>query len=306
MIEIIYKGVDITESVSINRVWHDMYANGRSDTLFLRVNDTERIWDLWSPQIGDEIAVKYGTIGTGTMFVSSAIPKNGVYEIEAQSAPTSGFEAHSKAWQSVRLLQLGQEIAEQNGLTFASYGVDDFLYSYILQDGESDFAFLNRLAVLEGCALIVYDKKLILYNERYMEAQKPSESIEVTIDGDYKYTDNRAALYGSCVVQSGIYSGEFSAENGSERVYRPKDFGMVGSNTEAARFAKNLLRLKNKNTIGGYVYSRILPEYAAASMIELVNARAPSWDGAVFVEHIRNDYGKGQSKIFFRRPLEGY
>ena len=306
MIEIIYKGVDITESVSINRVWHDMYAGGRSDTLFLRVNDTERVWDVWSPQVGDEIAVKYGSIGTGTMFISSAIPKNGVYEIEAQSAPPSGFESHSKAWQSVRLLQLGKEIAEQNGLTFASYGVDDVLYSYILQDGEGDFAFLNRRASLEGCAVIIYDKKLILYDERYMEAQKPSESIEVTIDGDYKYIDNRAEIYGSCVVQSGIYSGEFSAENGSGRIYRPQGFGMVGSNIEAARFAKNLLRAKNKNTYGGYVYSRILPEYAAASMVELINARAPSWDGAVFLEHIRNDYGKGQSKLFFRRPLEGY
>lgn len=306
MIQIFYKNVDITESVSINRCWHDMYAGGQSDTLFFRVNDTERLWDAWSPATGDEIKVQYGAIGTGTMFVSSAIPKNGTYDISAQSAPASCFEKRHKAWQSIRLLQLGQEIAERNGLTFASYGVTDALYAYLLQNGEGDLQFLSRRAALEGCSVTVYDKRVIMYAEAYFEAQEPSEALEVTIDADYKYIDKSAELYGSCIVESGAYSGSFSAENGASRILRPTDFGIVGSNDEAERFAKNLLRKANKDCYGGYVYSRILPGYAAASMVELVNARAPSWDGSVFLHHIRNDYGKGKSKIFFRRPLEGY
>ena len=306
MIEIFYNGVDITEDISINRCYHDMYAEKRSDTLFLRVNDTERLWDVWSPKTGDEITVRYGAISTGAMFISSAIPKNGVYEIAAQSAPASGFETKSKAWQRVRLLQLGKEIASRNGLTFASYGVDDRLYDYILQDNESDFAFLSRRAALEGCAVLVYDKKLILYSEQYFESQTPTEVLEVTIDGDYQYNDNRAELYGSCEVESGTYLGKFNANNGASRILRPQSFGVVGSDAEAGRFAKNLLRAKNKACCNGFVYSRILPGFSAASMVELVNARAPSWDGNVFLQHVRNDYGKGQSKIFFRRPLEGY
>lgn len=306
MIQIFYKGVEITESVSINRCWHDMYASGQSDTLFLRANDTERIWDAWAPAVGDEIRVQYGAIGTGVMFVSGAIPKNGTYDITAQAAPPSGFEKQHKAWQKVRLLQLGREIAERNGLEFSSYGVSDVLYDYILQDGEGDFAFLHRRAVLEGCAVLIYDKKLVLYDERYMEAQTPTEVLEVSLDTDYKYIDKRGELFGSCVVSGGVYSGSFDAGNGAARIYRPEGFGIVGSSEEAERFAKNLLRGKNKDCYGGYVYSRIMPGYAAASMAELVNVRAPSWDGAVFLHHIRNDYGKGKSKIFFRKPLEGY
>ncbi len=306
MIEIYYKGVDITDDVSINRCWHDMYADGKSDTLFLRVNDVSNLWDSWSPAVGDEIKVDYGSISTGTMFLSHAKPKNGTYEIYAQSAPFSGFEAQYKAWQSVRLLQLGKEIAERNGLTFESYGVDDVLYNYILQNGEGDFPFLSRRARLEGCAVIIYGKKLIMYSERRMEQQEPLEMLEVTIDGDYKYSDNRSQLYGSCVVESGVYSGEYSVQNGASRIYRPSGFGEVGSDAEAGRFAKNLLRHKNKGCYSGYVYNRILPGYAAASTVELLNERAPSWDGTVFIDHIRNDYGLGKSKIFFRRPLEGY
>ena len=306
MIQLTFKGVDITTSVSINRCYHDMYADGRSDELHLRVNDVASLWDTWAPAVGDEIRVDYGSIGTGTMFVASATPMNGVYDIVAQSAPASGFEVHNKAWQKVRLLQLAGEIAANNGLSFASYGVTDVLYPYKVQSNESDFGFLHRVAQLEGCAFLVYDKKLVLYSEAYMEAQAASETLNVGIDGDYRYNDRRERAYGSCVIECGLYSGEYAAGNGSSRVLRPENVPAVSSNAEAARFAKNLLRAANKGCCGGFVRSRILPGYAAASMIELKNARAPSWDGAVFLHHIRNDYGAGQSKLFFRRPLEGY
>lgn len=306
MIKITYKGVDITESVSINRCWHDMYAAGRSDTLLLRVNDVDNLWDQWAPSVGDEIRVDYGAIGTGVMFVTSAKPRNGKYNIEAQSAPASGFETRDKSWQKVRLLQLGQEIAGRNGLSFESYGVTDQLYEYLLQSNESDFKFLHRRAQLEGCAFLVYDKKLILYDEAYMEAQAPLETLEVTLDGDYDYTDQRENLYGSCVIENGLYKGDFDAGNNVSRILKPAPDFYVGSNAEAARYAKALLRANNKDCLNGYVHTRIMTGYAAASTVTLDNARAPSWDGPVFISHIRNDYSQGKSKIFFRRPLEGY
>lgn len=305
MIQITYNGVGITESVSINRCYHDMYAVGRADTLSLRVNDARKLWDSWSPSIGDEIRVDYGTISTGAMFITSIIPRNGTLDIEAMSVPASGFEHQSKAWQKVHLSQIGAEIARRNGLSFSSYGVEDRLYSYILQN-ESDFRFLHKRAQLEGCAFLVYDKKLVLYSEPFMEAQTPTETLDVGLDGEFKFIDNRSELYGTCRVESGIYSGEYSAGNGADRVYKPEDVGGVGSSDDAARFAKNLLRSVNKDCVSGFVRSRILPGYAAASTLELLNERTPSWDGSVFITHVRNDYGKGASKIFFRRPLEGY
>lgn len=306
MIKITYKGVDITESVSINRCYHDMYAAGRADELRLRVNDVDNLWDKWGPAVGDELKVDYGTISTGTMFLVSSTPRNGTYDLCAWSAPASGYEAQSKAWQQVHLLQIGAEIASRNGLSFASYGVEDRLFPYLLQGGQSDFAFLQRICTLEGCAFLVYDKKLILYSEPYMEAVAPSEVLAVTIDGDYEYTDRRAELYGSCIITGGNYSGEFDSGNGVGRVLRPETPPNISSDEEAARYAKNLLRAANKDGCAGFVRSRILPGYAAASTVALENARAPSWDGPVFLDHVRNDYGAGKSKIFFRRPLEGY
>lgn len=305
MIQITYKGVDITDSVSINRCYHDMYAGGQSDTMHLRVNDTKKLWDAWGPAAGDEIRIDYGAISTGTMFVADTIPQNGIYDITAQSAPKSGFDQQNKAWQKVRLLQIGDEIAKRNGLSFHSYGVEDRLYSYLSQ-AEGDFRFLNRIAYIEGCAVIVYDKKLIMYSEKYMESQEPTETLEITIDGDFRYQERRANLFGSCVVESGMYHGQFSVDNGSSRVLVPERMPAAGSNEEATRFAKNLLRHYNKGCCSGFVRSPILPGYAPASTVALSNARAASWDGPVFIEHVRNNYGRGESKIFFRKPLEGY
>ena len=306
MIRITYKGADITDSVSINRCWHDMYAAGKSDTLFLRVNDVDNMWDTWAPAIGDEIKVDYGAIGTGTMFVTSATPKNGKYEITAQSAPATGFEKRDKAWNKARLLQIGAEIAGRNGLGFKSYGVTDQLYPYLLQSNEGDFHFLHRRAQLEGCAFLVYDKTLVLYSESYMESQAPIDTLEVTQDGDYDYTDHRADLYGSCLIENGLYTGEYAAGNGSGRVLKPAPSFHIGSSAEAARFARGLLRAENKGCYGGYVRTPIMTGYAAASTVDLKNVRAPSWDGTVFIDHLRNDYSQGKSKVFFRRPLEGY
>ena len=307
MIKLTYKGADVTTSVSINRCIHDMYAAGQADTLDIRFNDTAKLWDGWGPQVGDEIRVDYGPASTGTMFVRSCKPENGLFTIRAMSAPPSAMEITNKAWSKVRLLQIGQEIAKRNGLTFQSYNVEDQLFPYLLQNGTSDFGFLHRIAVQEGCGFLVYDKTLVLYGAAAMEAVVPSESLVVPLDGEYRYHDARARLYGSCIVESGNYKGQYAAGNGVSRVLRPACNMNIGSNAEAERYAKNLLREANCNCMTGYIKTAgVMPGYAAASTAKLVNQRAPSWDGVVFLHHVRHDYAQGESKLFFRKPLEGY
>lgn len=307
MIKVTYNGVDVTEGVSINRCIHDMWAAGRSDTLDICFNDAAKLWDGWAPQVGDEIRVDYGPASTGTMFVRSAKPENGLFAIRAMSAPASAMENTNKAWRQIRLLQLGEEIARRHGLAFQSFNVTDRLYPYILQAGVSDFAFLHHRAVLEGCAFLVYDKTLVMYDVAQMEAVEPVEALTVPIDGLYRYDDARSRLYGSCIVASGAIKGQFDAGNGASRVLRPSGITNIGSNAEASRYAKNLLREANCNALNGWVkIAGILPGYAAASTANLSNDRAPSWNGPVFLHHVRNDYAMGEAKLFFRKPLEGY
>lgn len=304
MIKLTYQGKDITDYVSINKCVHDMYAEDRADSLYLWVNDLSGVWSQQKPQRGDLVTADYGAIGTGKMYVSQCTPHNGKYLIKATALPPTYSERHNKAWQQVRLLQIGQEVASRHGLGFKSYGVTDQLYTYILQENQDDFSFFNWRATLEGCAVIVCDGNVILYDRMTYEAPgtEPTYFLELSPQADYEYTDRSADAYGSCVVERGAYVGEYSAGDGA--VFRPTGQIYLTSNAEAARFAKNLLRNANKGCMTGYIRGQVMTGYAPGSTATLKNVSATTWDTNVYITHVRNDYGDCVSKLFFRIPSE--
>lgn len=302
-----YNGTDIYQDVSVNYCIHEMHAEKQADTLVIRFNDTKGVWSKWNPAPGDTLRFKEGASDTGKMFLHSMRPENGLYTIRAMSMPPTGRTKRSKSWEGVRFLQLGNEIAKNHGLTFQNYGCTDQLYPYITQTNETDFALFSRLCTLEGAQMLIYDGKLLAYNERYIEGQAPAGTLEVSQGGVFTYHDNRAACYGSCEISSGSFSGKFKAPNAtSTAVLRPDDPITVTSNAEAARFAKGLLRNANKYGRTGQLSKSLLTGYAAASVLKLKTAKASAWDGTVFVYKVRHDFVGNKSTLYFRDILEGY
>lgn len=302
-----YNGTDIYNDVSVNYCVHEMFAEKQADTLVIRFNDTKGTWSKWNPADGDAIRFKEGASDTGKMFIHSMKSENGLFTIRALSMPKSGTTRKSKIWEGVRFLQIANEIAKNNGLTFQNYGCVDQVYPYLKQENETDFAFFSRLCTLEGCQMLIYDGKLLAYNEQYIEGQTPAGNLEVDENGIFSYQDNRAACYGSCEVSSGKYSGKFKAPNATNTaVLRPEKAIPVTSNAEAARFAKGLLRNANKYGHTGKFSKALLTGYAAASLLKLKTKKASAWDGTVFVYKVRHDFVGNKTVIYFREPLEGY
>ena len=302
---IYYNGVDIYGDISLNYCVHEMFAEKQADGVVLRFNDPNGVWSEWEPAEGDEIQVKEGYADTGIMYVHRMTPENGFFTVRALSIPLSAKNKNSNSWEGVRLLQLGEQIADEHGLAFDSYGVTDQVYPYIAQDNETDLAFYSHLAMLEGCQMIVYDGRLILYDEAELEAVPPTGELEVGENGVFAYYDNRSRCYGSCEVASGGVSGSFDAPEGYNNTLRP-DGIRATSDGEAERFARGLLRNANKYAHTGRFTKALQTEFAAASLFDLATPKASMWDGPVFVYKVRHDYVRNASTIYFRKLLEDY
>lgn len=300
-------GVDIFEKVSVRYCIHEMHAADKADSLTVRFNDSNGIWSKWNPAIGTTIAFEHKTAKTGTMFIHSTKPENGCYTVRAYSLPISSKVKNSKSWSGVHFLQLGQEIANKNGLDFKNYGCSDRLYGFIAQENEGDFAFFWRLCKLEGYQMMVFNKSLIVYDEMHLENQSASKLVEVKEDGVFAYIDRTGESFGAAEVISGAYSGIFKIPNTkNNRILRPDEAIRVTSNAEATRYARGILRNANKNLATGTYSQELLPELAAGSVINLKTTKAQGWDGKIFITDIRNDYVGNTSTITFRKPLEGY
>jgi hypothetical protein len=303
--KIIYEGVDIYDKVSVESCIHDMYSGEKSDSIVIRFNDTKGLWNAWDSKYGDTIEIEEGAAKSGKMFVANTKPENGLFTIRAMAMPPSGETIKSRSWEAVRLLQIGNQIAQEHNLIFKYYGVKDQVYPYLSQNSQTDFEFLQERCQLEGCAITIYNGALIMYDEQYIESQEPVGEIKIGADGVFAYMDNSSMAYGSAEVNSGEFDGKFVIEN-NDRIFRPRKPIKVTSNAEAARYAKALLRLANKNNCTGWFKENLLPGYAAASVVRIKTDRRNLWDGPVFVAHIRHDYISQKSKVFFRRLLEGY
>ena len=153
----------------------------------------------------------------------------------------------------------------------------------------------------------VYDGKLVVYDEAYMEGQQPVDTITITPANDFEYRDEGAYAYGSAEAVNGGLTGTFSAPAGGDKVLRKILPFRMTDQAEADRFAKGLLRDANKEaTVATLWTGTLLREYAAGSVVTLSTEGVASWDGTAFVSRIRHDYVKTRSKLYLRKPLEGY
>ena len=140
-----------------------------------------------------------------------------------------------------------------------------------------------------------------------MESQQPVDTITITPANDFEYRDEGANAYGSAEAVNGGLTGAFTAPNGGDKVLRRILPFRMTDQSEADRFAKGLLRDANKNaTVGTLWTGSLLRDYAAGSVVTLATEGVKSWDGTAFISRIRHDYVKTRSKLYLRKPLEGY
>lgn len=305
--QLIYEGVDIYNDISVSQCIYDSYGEQHSDTLKILFNDTRDTWDSWQPQKGDMIRAILGACDTGQMYVVSVKPENGLMCLRANSIPEDYNDKKNKSWEFVTFKQICAEVAERHGLSCEFYGVEDQTYEYVNQQNHEDFVFLEERCVLEGCAFLVYDNRLVIYSEPFLESTESNDELIITNDVKFDYSDDSKRAYNTCIVKNGAITGMHSVTGAAEKVLEKVLSIKISSQAEANRFAKNLLRFENKKMTRGVCYSdKYLPGYAAGTMVNIATTGVASWNGPVIMTHVRHDMLKATTKLFFRKPLEGY
>ena len=303
--QIFYQGKDIYPKISVKSCEHDMHAESQADSLVLRFNDPSRLWDSWSVEQESTIEVMEGAARTGKMYIYDVKPENGVYTLKAFSIPPTSKNRTSKSWEKVHFRQLCKEIAQRHGLAYEEHGVTDQLYDYVVQNNLPDFVFLEQRCKLEGCSFLVFNGKLVVYNEQKMEATSPQKLLNLSTDAKFTYSDNTSKSYKSAEVVNGTRSGSYTAgtESGSRVLHKTINIPMT-NDAEANRFAQSFLRMENKNQQTGIIEQDIQRGIAPGSMLQIKTQGVKSWDGYAFVSRVRHDYKAEKSKIFIRKPLK--
>ncbi|MCR5337615.1 MAG: hypothetical protein K6E75_03565 [Lachnospiraceae bacterium] len=291
-----YKNTDIAGSVDLEYYIHESNAEQKADILKLCFRDPNRLWPKWNPQLGDKLQLKEGSENTGVMYVRKNRPEGAYFYIEASSLPLGVEIERSKAWQGITFRQIGQDIAQRYGLDFSSYGAPDYKYKTLTQQNINDLRFYENLCVLQGCAFLVYNGNLIVYQETYLEEKTEAAAYNLTANNMLRI--RREQKYDGCAISNGDMSYKYVKTDG-KLIANKKINQFIASRGEAEVIAKNMLKYLNKNKVAGEFYiAPIAGELAAGSVIRIESE--DGYKGKVFVSRIRHDSKIGRSKVFFR------
>ncbi len=303
---IIYEGVDITDAVEVQKADIIDNAGGIADSIDLCFSDTDGLWSKWKPQKGHKLNVLESGFSSGNMYVDSIVQSRGSIRLKGLSLPPGAKTEKSKAWESIRFMEMAKNIAY--GFTLEAYGVSDYSYSRIDQLSETDYSFLSRRCIMEGYAAKVCNGKLVIYDERSFEARASVKTIyQDGFDGDFEFKDVLAGLYSACTISCSSMAGTIQKE------FRPmtapagptlKPRIYVENLAQAERFSRGLLRAANKHEKTGRIQVQLDPELAAGSCVDMNGVGLA--DGKYFIEQAIHRLKHKKTVLKLRKPLEGY
>lgn len=309
-VNIFYNGVDITGDVEPIVARTTDYAGGKPDSLSLAFADLDGAWAKWGPKKGDAIRIRENGYDSGEMYVDQLTQGPGKFGIDALSIPAASRTARSQGWENVRLLEIAAEVAARYGFRLEPIGIVNHSYDRVDQTDEADFAFLARRCSLEGYALKIHDRSLVVYDERSQEQAAIDPQAAVIRAGDmiggYAFVDKSTDVYERCVVQyasaRGMIAGEWTDPEVAGAVLRRTMY--AADEAEASRWAKGLLRAYNKYRIACMPSIPLNTAFAAGTVIGVRDAGL--FDGNYFIDAIVHDWKSRRSQLTLRRPLEGY
>jgi phage protein D len=309
-LNILYNAVDITSSIEPLKVRLIDNAGGIPDSIDCVFSDTNELWSKWNPKKNDTLEVKQSGYSTGIMYIDELGQSAGIFKLKALSIPQHSKTAKSQGWENVRFLEFVNEIAGRYGFKVQTYGIENFLYQRVDQIEQADFLFLAYKCMLEGYAIKINNKNIVIYNENYLERKDidPVNSLIYKSDilNNFEFKNKSTDIFSKCLIKSNGSNGAIQGQYEDKNIFGSTITKQINcsSQAEANRFAKGYLRASNKDMITGSLPIKLNTNYAAGTNIEV--KKIGMFDGKYFIDKVVHDLINDRTNIYLRKPLEGY
>ena len=260
--KLIYEGKEITDDVSIRLAKVVDRAGENLDSIELEVNNPENEWSTWRPEKNHQVVIEQGGFSSGVMYIHSIKQLKDTIKMVCLPIKEESKEKYTKSWEDVTLMELLHEIANKHMLKLKTYNLVNHRYRFVSQVEQSDFLFLHHRCLLEGYVMKITDNCLVVYDERWMEEQKPIVIQRQEVIGDFDYRTYATKVYGSAKL------GEYVFNSPQHKGPTLLVDAIASSIGEAERFTSNSLRASNKYENKMQFSIKFNPGIAAGCMIE--------------------------------------
>lgn len=305
-------------------------AKGKADEVSLTLADPDGKWSgAWKPQKGMELVArlechnwrepdKHVSLPMGSFTVDSvglAGPPDKITVKAVTAAKTSHIseEANTKGWENFTLRGIARELASKHGLALM-YDAPDHSFKRQDQREESDLAFLHRLCKTCSVNLKIHDGKMIFYDAKKGDAQKPSLTIRKIGDqfspSSYSFSEESNGTFEKAEVsyhdptKNETYTATVEPGGTPPSGQMLKLNERVESHAAAISLGEAALREKNERAETANISVMGHPGLVAGITIKMKGFGG--YDGIYFVEKAEHKVGSGYITSAELRKTLGY
>lgn len=300
--KIFWQGTDITDYVLVRKAIARDTCGGRCDGLDIEFENAES-WYRWGPEEDDEIRVTADGWDSGTLYLNTVAPEGKRYRVIATALPCSARKNEWRSHEGRTLAEILRQCAAMTGMDWRTYGIDETLViPYIQQENEGVGAFLNRLATLEGAKLKCVNGRYTLIGLDWAQDRTAIETMRISAQQegvDYQRRGN--ALRGVNLITP-YASGDATDDAVSTAKPRIDITDLPAMNDiQAARWARNVLKEKNRRCESVQVQSRFHPAWTAMMRVDISGNTDAA--GEWIIDEAEHDLKDGSSRAMLRRCI---
>ncbi|MBQ9407943.1 MAG: hypothetical protein IJI53_06625 [Clostridia bacterium] len=300
--EIYWQGKDVTDFVQVRKCVVRDTCGGRCDSLELEFENAAG-WYKWGPEEDDKIIVSQNGYDTGTMYLNTVLPEDGIYRILATALPCVARKKEYKSFIGKTIEEIMRACGMVTGMGFAVYGIDQkTVIPYIQQENESAAAFLCRLLMWEGAQLKCVNGKYVAIGISYAQDRAAHKTIEIDAKQPGMEYRRGGAKYKSVTVKT-PYAKAKAEDSLVPSTHAQMVFDLPARNDiQAGRWARGLLMHHNRQDETLTIETDFDPGFSAMTRIDVTGSTDST--GAWLIEEAEHDLINKASRAKMYRCIQ--